>query len=100
MINSLYYYHLWTTSYDNKYPAVCLKSIDGWSGRSRNTNDDRQWKYERMSQEDIDYIHKNLGLYDSKYGITLRLYSLDTTKWYNNLEELREDLYIKLLAGI
>lgn len=97
---NLHYYHFWTTSYDNKYPAVCLRSIDGWNGKSRNKNDERQWQYERMSQEEIDYIQKNLGLYDGKYGITLKLYSLDTTKWYNNIDELKEDLYIKVLAGI
>ena len=96
----LYYYHFWTTSYDDKYPAVCLRSIDGWNGKSRNHNDERQWCYERMTQEDIDYVHNNLGLYDAKYEITLKIYSLDTTKWYNNLDDLKEDMYIKILSGI
>ncbi len=100
ILNKLHYYHIWTSAYNRKYPAVCLCSIDGWDGKSKRGEDVRQWKFERLTPEDKEHILKHLGEYDDKYGFNIQIYSLDTIKWYKDLQELQEDMYIQILAGI
>lgn len=98
ILDKLHYYHIWTTDFYHKYPAVSLRSIDSWDGQSRNKDDKRKWQFVPLTDEEKNHVFDNIGEFDKKYGFNVQIYSLDTVRWYKDLEELQEDMFVFMLS--
>jgi hypothetical protein len=76
-----------------------LRSLDGWDGIVK--ADMKKWNYQRIDKIGVKSIIKMLGSYDKdNYGYNIKIYSMDTGKFYSSMDELQEDLYVKMLAGV